>query len=208
MSHEHSPVVANRRRLWLVLGLTVTFLAAEVAAGLWTGSLALLADAGHMLTDVGGLSLALFAMSLRDRPHTRAQLWLLARGDPGGAGECSGAHWRVRIHPLRSLRAVPQSTRHRQRPDDRRRRRDRACAEPTRGVAARARSPSLAMLGFAWRKRRGRELTGQLIRVLFAAPASWLGRAPLGTTGGSDVGLFAQLPVPDELRPYFDEDRP
>jgi len=53
-----------------VLGLTVGFLLVEVAGALWTGSLALLADAGHMLTDAGGLSLALFAAWLAARPPT------------------------------------------------------------------------------------------------------------------------------------------
>lgn len=43
---------------------------AEVVGGLWTGSLALLADAGHMLTDVGGLGLALLAIWFAERPAT------------------------------------------------------------------------------------------------------------------------------------------
>lgn len=52
----------HRARLKLVLGLTTTYLIVEVIGGLLTGSLALLADAAHMLTDVFGLSLALFAI--------------------------------------------------------------------------------------------------------------------------------------------------
>lgn len=52
------------------LCLTGTFLLVEVAGALWTGSLALLADAGHMLTDVGGLGLALFAIWFAARPPT------------------------------------------------------------------------------------------------------------------------------------------
>ena len=63
-AHHHH---ASRRRLALVLGLTCVFLAVEVAAGLLTGSLALLADAGHMLTDVAGLVLALAAMKFAER---------------------------------------------------------------------------------------------------------------------------------------------
>ena len=43
---------------------------AEVIGGLWTNSLALLADAGHMLTDVGGLALALLAIRFAERPAT------------------------------------------------------------------------------------------------------------------------------------------
>jgi cobalt-zinc-cadmium efflux system protein len=45
-------------------------MAAEVVGGLWTGSLALLADAAHMLTDVGGLALALLAIRFSERPAT------------------------------------------------------------------------------------------------------------------------------------------
>jgi cobalt-zinc-cadmium efflux system protein len=68
MSHAHDHPRSSRRRLALVLALTVVFLAVEVTAGLLTGSLALLADAGHMLTDVAGLVLALVAMKLAQRP--------------------------------------------------------------------------------------------------------------------------------------------
>jgi cobalt-zinc-cadmium efflux system protein len=54
----------------LALGLTLTYMAAEVAGGLITGSLALLADAAHMLTDAGGLALALMAIRFGERPAT------------------------------------------------------------------------------------------------------------------------------------------
>jgi cobalt-zinc-cadmium efflux system protein len=66
--HSHARAGASRRRLALVLALTGSFLAVEVAAGILTGSLALLADAGHMLTDVAGLVLALAAMKFAERP--------------------------------------------------------------------------------------------------------------------------------------------
>jgi cobalt-zinc-cadmium efflux system protein len=59
---------ASRQRLGLVLALTGVFLGVEVVAGVMTGSLALLADAGHMLTDVAGLVLALAAMKVAERP--------------------------------------------------------------------------------------------------------------------------------------------
>lgn len=58
------------KKLKIVLALTSGYLVAEVAGGLLTNSLALLADAGHMLTDVGGLTLALFAISYARRPAT------------------------------------------------------------------------------------------------------------------------------------------
>jgi cobalt-zinc-cadmium efflux system protein len=48
----------------------MTFMAIEVIGGLWTGSLALLADAAHMLTDAGGLALALIAIRFAERPAT------------------------------------------------------------------------------------------------------------------------------------------
>lgn len=57
----------NKGKLKLVLGLTLTYLAAEVIGGVITKSLALIADAGHMLTDVGGLALALFAINITQR---------------------------------------------------------------------------------------------------------------------------------------------
>lgn len=58
----------NRTQLTIVLGLTSIYLIVEAISGWLTGSLALLADAAHMLTDVGGLGLALFAIWLGNRP--------------------------------------------------------------------------------------------------------------------------------------------
>lgn len=72
-SHGHSPqslAGKNKNKLLIVTCLTTTYLAAEVVGGLWTGSLALLADAGHMLTDVGGLFLALLAIRFAEKPAT------------------------------------------------------------------------------------------------------------------------------------------
>lgn len=57
-----------RGRLTAVLLVTLTVLAAEVVGAVLTGSLALLADAGHMLTDVAGVAIALAAASLALRP--------------------------------------------------------------------------------------------------------------------------------------------
>lgn len=53
-----------------MLGLTLAFTAVEVAGGIWTDSLALLADAGHMLSDNVALGLALLAVTLARRPST------------------------------------------------------------------------------------------------------------------------------------------
>lgn len=60
----------HKSRLAMALGLTTAFMVAEVIGGLWTGSLALLADAAHMLTDAGGLALALIAIRFAERPAT------------------------------------------------------------------------------------------------------------------------------------------
>ena len=49
--------------------------AATIVGSLWSGSLALLADAGHMLTDAGGLALALFAIWIAGRPPTPAKTY-------------------------------------------------------------------------------------------------------------------------------------
>ena len=62
------------RLIW-ALGLAAGFLVIEVIGGLWTGSLALLADAGHMLTDVGGLSLSLLAVWFASKPPTPAHTY-------------------------------------------------------------------------------------------------------------------------------------
>ena len=79
--HAHDRRGANTRSLSIVLCLTGFYMVAEVAAGFLTGSLALLADAGHMLTDVGGLALALFAMRLAERPATAAHTYGLYRAE-------------------------------------------------------------------------------------------------------------------------------
>lgn len=60
----------NRRPLAVALAITATFLIVEVIGGILTNSLALLADAGHMATDVAALSLSLGAIWLAQRPAT------------------------------------------------------------------------------------------------------------------------------------------
>jgi cobalt-zinc-cadmium efflux system protein len=69
--HHHGTATgAHRGRLAAVLAITVAVLLIEVVGGLLAGSLALLADAGHMLTDTAGLGFALFAATLAQRPPT------------------------------------------------------------------------------------------------------------------------------------------
>lgn len=67
-THQVSAAGRNKRQLMIVFCLTFLYLIVEVIGGLWTGSLALLADAGHMLTDVAGVGLALFAIWFAARP--------------------------------------------------------------------------------------------------------------------------------------------
>ncbi len=65
--HAHGAGVQHRGRLALVLGLTLTVLVVEAVVALVTGSLALLADAGHMLGDSFGIVMALVAMTVAQR---------------------------------------------------------------------------------------------------------------------------------------------
>lgn len=77
-AHDHGRTTAasrSRGALVTTLGLTVAFMLVEFAAGLWTGSLALVADAGHMLTDAAALALALFASWVAARPPTPAKTY-------------------------------------------------------------------------------------------------------------------------------------
>lgn len=68
--HSHSHAPANRRALWWVLVLTAGYLVAEVIGGILSGSLALIADAGHMALDVAAVALGLFASWVSQRPPT------------------------------------------------------------------------------------------------------------------------------------------
>lgn len=73
MGHDHTPAIGaqqHRARLAVVLGITLTILTVEVVGALLSGSLALLADAGHMLTDAAGLSLSLLAIWFAARAAT------------------------------------------------------------------------------------------------------------------------------------------
>ena len=81
MSHGHSHTHAHRDRLALVLGITLTVLVVEVVGGLLSGSLALLADAGHMLTDATGLVLALIGATLGARAASARRTYGLQRAE-------------------------------------------------------------------------------------------------------------------------------
>jgi len=80
-SHDVTATGAHRKRLIVVLVITCAVLIAEVIGGLIAGSLALLADAGHMLTDSTGLILALIAASLATRAATARRTFGLQRAE-------------------------------------------------------------------------------------------------------------------------------
>jgi len=73
--------LGQSRTLAIVLAISSTILVAEVVGAYLSGSLALLADAGHVLTDVAGLSLALFAAVLAARPATPERTWGYQRAE-------------------------------------------------------------------------------------------------------------------------------
>lgn len=88
MSHDHGHGARGvpRGRLALVFFLTLAVFFAELVGAVLTGSLALLTDAGHMLADVLGLGLALFAAHLMLRPASGRRTWGLARLEVLAAG--------------------------------------------------------------------------------------------------------------------------
>ena len=69
-AHRHGRAAESQRRLSIVLIFTSVYMVAETFGGWWTGSLALLADAGHMFADVAALTLALTAVWVGARPAT------------------------------------------------------------------------------------------------------------------------------------------
>lgn len=82
--HGHggaTAVLSDRRRLGWALAITLVVLLAEVAGAALTGSLALLADAGHMATDALGLAAALIAAVLAQRPPSHLRTFGLGRAE-------------------------------------------------------------------------------------------------------------------------------
>ena len=71
--HDHKSLARskNKSKLLIVLAITISLMTMEVIVGLSANSLALLADAGHMLSDVGGLILALIAIWFSQKPATK-----------------------------------------------------------------------------------------------------------------------------------------
>ncbi len=89
MDHDHNfnhdlRAMSHQRLLWALI-INLVFLVIEIIGGILTNSLALLADAGHMLTDVGALALALFVGRIAVRPATPARTFGLLRAEVLGA---------------------------------------------------------------------------------------------------------------------------
>ena len=89
------------KRLWIVLGFTAAFMVADVVGGILSNSLALLADSGHMLADVGALALSLIAMRLgAASAQRRAYVRIRPYGDSGGARKWGDAPLHQRVDRL------------------------------------------------------------------------------------------------------------
>lgn len=110
-SHTHSPR-ASQKRLSSVLLLSALYMVAEVAGGIYTNSLALLADAGHMLSDVASLALALVAMRIATRPPTAQRTFGYQRAEilaalANGAALVAAAVWIV-VEALKRMQQPPE----------------------------------------------------------------------------------------------------
>ncbi len=102
----------NKRILALALAITAIFMLVEVIGGLLSGSLALIADAGHMFTDAAALTLSLFAFRLSSRPRTAARTFGWRRFEIFAAFLNGIALWMVSgligYEAFRRLKAPPE----------------------------------------------------------------------------------------------------
>ena len=83
--HDHAANLANRSRLWTAIVIVAVVLVVEVIGAVLSGSLALFADAGHMLSDLTGLLVALVATIVATRPATDLQTFGSRRAEVFGA---------------------------------------------------------------------------------------------------------------------------
>lgn len=97
--HSHGKD-ANARQLTVALALTGTFLVVEVVYGFISGSLALLSDAGHMLTDVAALALSLFAIKMGQRPPDKRRTFGYRRTEILAAALNAGALFAIGFYIL------------------------------------------------------------------------------------------------------------
>lgn len=82
-AHDHGLTASGRHKgkLQVVVAITASILLIQVVGALLSGSIALIADAGHMFTDVGGITLALVAINLAARPATSKRTFGLVRAE-------------------------------------------------------------------------------------------------------------------------------
>lgn len=97
--HSHGEN-ANARQLGIALALTGSFLIVEVIYGFLSGSLALLSDAGHMLTDVMALALSLFAIRIGQRAADRRRTFGYRRAEILAAAVNAGALFAIGLYIL------------------------------------------------------------------------------------------------------------
>ncbi|NNC11121.1 cation transporter [Planctomonas sp. JC2975] len=83
--HDHGAHGASRRRLLAVIGIVLGVFVLEIAGAVLSGSLALLADAGHLVSDIVGLLVALAAATVAARPATDRQTFGFQRVEVFGA---------------------------------------------------------------------------------------------------------------------------
>ncbi|MFT3709858.1 MAG: cation diffusion facilitator family transporter [Archangium sp.] len=110
--HAHASAATPTRRLVIALSLTASFMTVEVVAGFVTHSLALLSDAGHMLTDAGALIIAILAQRIAARERSRQKTFGFRRAEVLAAlanGVVLGASsvWIV-IEAIRRFTAPPE----------------------------------------------------------------------------------------------------
>ncbi|ALV46707.1 cobalt-zinc-cadmium efflux system protein [Arthrobacter alpinus] len=80
-SHAGAPGESHQGRIAVALGITLAVFVVQVVGSVLTGSLALLFDSAHVLTDAGGLAMALLAARLMTRPATSKRTWGFARAE-------------------------------------------------------------------------------------------------------------------------------
>src|SRR5690606_28663338 len=85
MGHDHHRGMTNRARLGVAIAIIACVLVAEVVGAWLSGSLALLADAGHMVSDLLGLVVAIVALTIAARPATDRATFGFQRAEVFGA---------------------------------------------------------------------------------------------------------------------------
>ena len=98
-------VAADRRRLIAVLAVAAVYFAIELVGGLYTGSLALLSDAVHMLTDIAAIFLSLLVLWISTRPASGGKTYGYLRAEILGALFNGLFLWLLAIRALRHHRA-------------------------------------------------------------------------------------------------------